>query len=656
MPITRIGQATATGGTGSDTAITTALPAGVASGDLLILEVATGVGPYTVTNNQAGWTYLRRIGDLGTAPQEAALEIWWKIAAASNTAPTLTASTATRWHTCIRVFRGVDSSAPFLAENAAAETGPSSTTVHTAPTLSNTDTGAWGLYSLASRQVASPYTATPGPGLTQRVDQESGNASTANVMYFAADSNGVVPTGSVTYSATGSAGSAIAAMWAALLKPAGGDTSIAGVTADVTVQAPAGAVSDGSPANVSGVTATVVVQGGNVPVAQPVVAGPEWPPAPYRDAIRSGGYSLVHSVSATLGGAPVAGAQDLRPTGGSITDTSRPGVRRVLNLELAPEPGLFDKLSPIGTTLTVTAKVTYLNRSTQDIPMGVFDVDSEKSSDGRGGISIVAPDKWVRIQRARFVLPDRSTPGVSVQTQISALLAYSGSNDPPMVDYTTRAATMGPLVWEKDRDKAIMELAESIGAWCYYDRNGVPTLADIPTAGASADWLIDSGSNGVLTSLDRERSRTDTCNVVVVESSAAEGSLFPTQYVWDDDPASPTYAGTNPATQPQTAGPFGLSTYYFDTPVLRTVAVARAAGKSILARVSGLASQVSLGSVPNPAMDALDVIDVLPLRERYDIPRRMERHVVDVVTHPLLFGEQRIEGRSTRIEEITGGS
>jgi hypothetical protein len=58
----------------------------------------------------------------------------------------------------------------------------------------------------------------------------------------------------------------------------------------------------------------------------------------------------------------VPGAADLRPIGGSITDTTKPGVRRMLTLELAPEPGLYDLLSPIGTTLVVTARVRYTNQ------------------------------------------------------------------------------------------------------------------------------------------------------------------------------------------------------------------------------------------------------------------------------------------------------
>jgi hypothetical protein len=63
---------------------------------------------------------------------------------------------------------------------------------------------------------------------------------------------------------------------------------------------------------------------------------------------------------------------------------------------------------------------------------------------------------------------------------------------------------------------------------------------------------------------------------------------------------------------------------------------------------------VSLGQVPNPAVDAFDVLDVMPPKERYDIARVLERHVADTVTHPLSLGTaQHIEGRSTRTDRCT---
>lgn len=375
-------------------------------------------------------------------------------------------------------------------------------------------------------------------------------------------------------------------------------------------------------------------------------------PGLYTRAIRSG-ITLWYTVDATLGGAPVAGATGLRPAGGQITDTLAPGVRRTLTLELPPAPGMFDRLAPIGTTLTVTCHVRYPNRQTVDIPMGVFDVDSERMTEGEGGVTITAPDRWALIQRARFIRPQASIRGASVRAQIASLLggAVGGM---ALTDTATADETMPALVWPDDRAKAVLDLADSIAAWVSFDRAGAATLTDAPTVGRYTDWIIDASASGVLTSLDRERSRTDTRNVIVVSSSASGGERFAPVYVWDTDPASPTYAGTNPQTNPGSAGPFGIVPDTVDTPIAKTQAAAKVVGYRELYRRMGLASQVSLGSVPNPAIDAGDVIDVVPPRERYDIPRGVERHIVDTVTHPLAPGTaQHIDGRATRHDDLT---
>ena len=395
------------------------------------------------------------------------------------------------------------------------------------------------------------------------------------------------------------------------------------------------------------------------PSAVPVVSS-AWPPDPYRAVNRSGGYFLTYTVDATIGGAQISGATGMQPTGGTITDTTKPGVRRTLNLELPSTPGLFDLLAPIGTTLTVTAHITYLSQQTLDIPMGVFDVDSQSMSEGGGKISLTAPDKWVRLQRAQFIGPAAGVRGMTVTAMIAKLVTDALGSSESVVVNATSTAVMGTTTWEKDRAQAIIDLATQIGAWCYFDRNGVFTIDNVPQIAASADWLIDASPSGVLVSLDRERSRATTYNVVVVSSSYSGGPKFPTQYVWDNDPNSPTYAGSGNGAgtskpTPGTAGPFGTAPYNFDSPILTTAASAIAAGKTILARTTGLASQVSLSSAPNPALDAFDSLDVMPPKERYDIARVIERHFADTVTHSLTpNGPTQVDGRSTRTDTYTG--
>jgi len=377
-------------------------------------------------------------------------------------------------------------------------------------------------------------------------------------------------------------------------------------------------------------------------------------PDPYPTAIR-GPVTIRYTVDATRGGQTVAAG--LTPLGGSITDTTKAGIRRSLSLELAPARGLFDALAPTGTRLAVTCHVQYANRAVADIPMGVFVIDGNSIAEGGGSITLSAPDKWAEITRARFVGPASSNPALTVTSQIATLIKGGLGADEPVNVLSGSTVRMTQQTWEKDRDKAILDAATAIGAWVYFDRQGVATIADQPAPGASAHWTADASSAGVLTELDRERSRGDVYNVVVVSSSATEGELFPTQWVWDTDPASPTYAGTDPRTAPETAGPFGISVAYYDTPLLRTVSAARAAGGSILRRTRAIAEKASWSQVPNPAVDAGDLIDVLPppaYRGHYPHP---ERHLADTVTHPLTVGpEQNIDGRSSRWAEIEGVS
>lgn len=361
-------------------------------------------------------------------------------------------------------------------------------------------------------------------------------------------------------------------------------------------------------------------------------------PAPYSSVIRTGGYGLRYTVDAWFDGAPVAGAQELEPVGGGITDTNRPGVRRNLSLTLAPIPGLYDLLAPLGAQLKVFSHFTYTNRTEVTIPMGVFVVSKPRITTGGGNISIAAPDKWRRIQLAKFIGPRNSTPGMAVTAQIAELIEEALPGETVTITATS-SASVGALTWEQDREKAILDMAASIGAWVYFDRDGAPIVADIPTPGATADWLVDASPTGVLLGLDREQSDEDTFNVVVATSTAADAEKFPPQVAFDSNPLSPTYAGTDPFAAPETAGPFGIRVKYLDTPTDTDAAGALAAAQAELTRSVALAQQVSLEQAPNPAADAYDVIDVLPLAERRDLGATTERHVADTLTHPLVVAD-----------------
>lgn len=372
----------------------------------------------------------------------------------------------------------------------------------------------------------------------------------------------------------------------------------------------------------------------------------------YGQAARHGGVQYA-VVDAWRDGSPIA--SDLAVTSGFVTDDSAGGVRRTLSIELFPELGLWDLLAPIGTEIRPKSVTRYSSGLTESVPMGVFDVDAQSMSYGPDGtIKLSGSDKWARIQRARFLRPFAATPSLLIADQIALLIKGALGFSEPVVNLSTSTATIGAVVWERDRDKAIEEMAKSIGAYVSFDRNGVATIQDLPTIGPMAVWTVDASETGVLLSAQRDRDRKRTYNVVVAASDKVDGETpFEPQIVWDNDETSPTYAGTDPLTAAN-VGPFGIVPYFYTSPLLATASQALDAAQTILARVAGRAASLGLTAVRNHALDSLDVIDVLLPAERYDQEQPLERHVIDKVTHPLLpTGEQQIDTRSTREDEFT---
>lgn len=364
----------------------------------------------------------------------------------------------------------------------------------------------------------------------------------------------------------------------------------------------------------------------------------------YLSTVRNGGEQAV-VCDAYRDGFILPGGRDLRIASGSVTDNSEPGVRRQLDIELVSVPGLFDLLAPIGTQLQVRSVLRFPNGSNETVPMGVFEVDAEKIGDGPDGtLTVQASDKWVRIQRARFLLPYASNPALTIVQQITALIRRALGSSEPVKVTATNTDLVGSVVWDRDADKAIIELAKSIGAWVYFDRNGLATIADLPTGAATPVWTVDASSAGIMLSSERSRDRSKTYNAVVVNSEKVDGSpLFEPQIVSDDDSASPTWIG----------GPFGQVPYFYSSPLLQNAAQAQRAGLTILDRVKGLNAQLRLSAVRNHALDALDPITVQLPRERRDIPRPVEVHASDKIVHPLTpEGVQSIDTRSTRADEV----
>jgi hypothetical protein len=179
--------------------------------------------------------------------------------------------------------------------------------------------------------------------------------------------------------------------------------------------------------------------------------------------------------------------------------------------------------------------------------------------------------------------------------------------------------------------------AVGIPAGSYFDGATPDILADVVYAWmggahASMSTLTESRSSvmgevgGVLVSAATSSSRARIYNGVVVRGESATSDAAPVSAAaYDLDSTSPTRWG-DPA-----AGAFGMVPYFMSLPTITTVAQAQAVARANLARHLGAASSVDLSTVPNPALEAGDVIDIIAGGEA-------RRHVVDSFTVPLSPG------------------
>jgi Domain of unknown function (DUF5047) len=323
-------------------------------------------------------------------------------------------------------------------------------------------------------------------------------------------------------------------------------------------------------------------------------------------------------------------------TGEVALDGTNNGVRGTLQLTAARDMSdvLWDMLAPTGTEVVPYRGVKYIDGLIEWVPLGVFGIDSQSQSyDVDGTISLTCPDRWVRVQRSRFLRPTTTNGGAVTEAirLIRAAISVAYTNT------ATSTATTRPQVWTDDRAAATGELLKSAAAEAFFDRAGSLLARDLPRLTDAPVWTVDAGASGVLVGATRSRDRARTFNIVIAIPESLDGAApWPPQIAYDTDPASDTYVG----------GPFGQSPMPpYSSPLLTTAAQGLAAARAILSRVTGLASQVSIESSVNPALDPGDVISVV-------FPGgRTETHLIDTVTIPLdTDTPQKITTRSTRPE------
>lgn len=265
------------------------------------------------------------------------------------------------------------------------------------------------------------------------------------------------------------------------------------------------------------------------------------------------------------------------------------------------------------------------------VPVGTF-VVTDANEAGRGRVEIKGEDRWRRVLNARFLRPV-TTSG----KHIDAIATLMMGADPRITvqQLVTSTSTHRTMLWERDRDKAILELAKAVGLDVGFDPTGQGQIRQQPSIGDPIAWTIGRGDGAALIDSKQKRSQGNTYNAVVAEGEGSDGSPPVRAMASITDPNSPIVFGGGFAQRPR----------YYRSALMTTMAQCQQAADSLLKKVSGVPKMLDLDSFVHPGLETGDVI----LAEV--APGQWERHLVDGFTIPLGPGSFSLTTRTPYVEE-----
>ena len=297
---------------------------------------------------------------------------------------------------------------------------------------------------------------------------------------------------------------------------------------------------------------------------------------------------------------------ELEPTGGSLTQDNRRNGRWDGRLTFVGDDLLptrpSDILTPFGTKIAVELGLELLDGSVSSVPYGVYEISSVSTNVGAGTrtVDVGITDLSGIVDRYRFESPGVSAAGTDLGTMVNSVISNRTGINPgvPLVGTVLGAARIFGLDTGTGPWAELLDVLSGFSRTAWYDRVG-DIQVGVTTADPDAAYPLSS-----LATLSADFD-TRPPNVIVARGEAQDGTLPVQAVAMDEDPSSPTYAGTGPGTSP-----YGRVTYFFASPLILTEAQAQSAANTLLAQRVGAGATYALTVPYDPTITAGDVVAV----------------------------------------------
>lgn len=316
---------------------------------------------------------------------------------------------------------------------------------------------------------------------------------------------------------------------------------------------------------------------------------------------------------------------DLTVLKGTVTADAQASIRGRCELTVDGRANPFPSsptglLTPYGNEVFVQRGIEFGNGTIELVTLGYYRLYTVEQDDAPDGpIQVTAFDRMSGIVDARLEAPAQFPAGTSVSSVFDTLVHEVYPTATIVFDYDAGVDVLQTNhIADQDRYKFLNDLAKSRGKVWFWDYKGQLRVQSPPDP-ASPVFQVNGGRDGVLVSLSRTLNREGVYNVVVATGEQPSADVAPVRAVArDNNPNSPTYA----------FGRFGPVPKPYSSPFITTVEQAASAAQNLLQRTIGLPYSASFEAVPNPALEALDPVQVV-------YPGRWETHVLESVTIPL---------------------
>ncbi len=292
-------------------------------------------------------------------------------------------------------------------------------------------------------------------------------------------------------------------------------------------------------------------------------------------------------------------------------------------------------LAPYGNEIKAWAGVRF-DDADELVPMGIYRIESANVSDTGDNlsVSVTGQDRSIRVTEDTFEADQTWAAGTSAIGLIRSLIA----RDYPDADVTTYFNATDfplPLIQANGGDDPwafAQGIAAAIGCDLFWNDDGIPVLRPTPVSSGDPQWMFSE--NEILTSISKEWNREGIANKVIVQGDSGSLDAPIIGEAVDSNPNSPTYYD----------GKFGKVQFFYSTQFVSTQTQANDAASGILNTKIGFDQAINFGSIIDPRVRPLDIIEVK--RDRIGVD---ELHVLDAVSIPFI-GDGTMNGDTRKVQ------